>query len=382
MKKVLFLQNNGKSFGGVWQVNKLIGEALIEKGYDVSIISIRNNHNDLILQYNPKLHVSTINEQDEWGTYSGSEIKEELVKLHFLKTFKMIGSRIKYDIVFKKDIKKLHQFINDYHPNYIITTHYQLLSMIPKDYLKVTINEQHSSFASAINHKATRDTFDKYKDKVKFLWLTKKTMQNAINYGIKNSTYIYNAVRFTSKEVANVAKNKKLITIARLSKDKDILRMVTIVKEVFKDAEFKDWVLEIYGDGAELDNIKKAIGNNKQIKLMGLTNDAKEKLLSASINLNTSPYEGFCLSILEANECGVPTICFDFGESVNEEIINGVTGIIAKDNEDYINKLKDLMRDDKKRKEMAKQAKEFNRNFTLDNIINKWIELFDEMDGV
>ena len=39
--KILFLQNKGNSYGGVWQVNKTVGEALIHDGYDVAIISIR-----------------------------------------------------------------------------------------------------------------------------------------------------------------------------------------------------------------------------------------------------------------------------------------------------------------------------------------------------
>ncbi len=31
--KIVFLQNKGGNYGGVWQVNKMVGEALINKGY-------------------------------------------------------------------------------------------------------------------------------------------------------------------------------------------------------------------------------------------------------------------------------------------------------------------------------------------------------------
>ena len=108
---------------------------------------------------------------------------------------------------------------------------------------------------------------------------------------------------------------------------------------------------------------------------MGLTNNPKDKLLNSSINLNTSPYEGFSLSILEANECGVPTITFDFGESVHEEIINEKTGIIADDFNDYVEKLKELMLNESKLKELSKNAREFSNDFHIENIINKWIDL-------
>ena len=113
---------------------------------------------------------------------------------------------------------------------------------------------------------------------------------------------------------------------------------------------------------------------------MGLTNNPKDKLLTSSINLNTSPYEGFSLSILEANECGVPTITFDFGESVHEEIINEKTGIIADDFNDYVEKLKELMLNESKLKILSKNAREFSNNFHIETIIKKWIDLFNEED--
>ena len=89
---------------------------------------------------------------------------------------------------------------------------------------------------------------------------------------------------------------------------------------------------------------------------MGVTNNPKKELLSSSINLNTSSYEGFSLSILEANECGVPTLSLDFGESVHEQILNNQTGIIVESKENYIN------------------------NFHIEKIIDKWLDLFNELD--
>ena len=96
MKKVLILQLKGKSYGGVWQVNKLVGEALLDKGYEVSIVSIRNNQNDLTIEHDPRLKVFTINETDDWGSYQGSEIISEIKKIRLIKATKMIISRINF----------------------------------------------------------------------------------------------------------------------------------------------------------------------------------------------------------------------------------------------------------------------------------------------
>ena len=156
--------------------------------------------------------------------------------------------------------------------------------------------------------------------------------------------------------------------------------MIEIVEDIFKDKKFQDWTLEIYGNGPEEENIKKVIHNHKQIKLMGLTDNPQKELLNSSINLNTSSFEGFSLSILEANECGVPTITFNFGESVYEEIINEQTGIIVKNKEEYIDILKKIMLDKNKLNTLSKNAKEFSKNFQIEEIINEWIKLFNRND--
>ena len=380
MKKVLFLQIKGKSYGGVWHVNKLVGEELIKNNYDVHIVSIRDNQTDIVLEHDPRLIVKTINEQDLWETISLSEILKEAKKLHFLNATKMFLDKVKHKQGLNKDIKKLHKYIYDYNPDYIIASHYQLLDMIPKSYLNKVIHEQHTSFKDAKSHKATVKTFKKYNNKVKYLWLTKQTMIEAEKYGLKNNSYIYNAVRFKTEKIAPVTKNKKLITIARLSEQKRIDIMIDIIEDIFKAEKYKAWSLEIYGTGPLEEKLKKLTTNNKQIKFMGLTNNPQKELLTSSINLNTSPYEGFSLSILEANECGVPTIAFDFGESTEEEIINNKTGIIAKDNEDYKKQLQELMDNSEKLTKISKNAKQFSKNFQIESIIKEWLNLFSEVD--
>jgi len=380
MKKILFIQLKGKSYGGVWQVIKSVGESLIQKGYDVSVVSLRENPDNIVIEHDPKLKLTTINPNDIWeNTYTGKEIIDELKKFHLIEASKRLLIRIKHEISIKKDTKKLHQYIYEYNPDCIITAQYQLINMIPKELLNITIHEQHISFRESISHKDTKRVFDKYKDKIKFLWLTKQTMLDAIEYGITDSYYIYNPVRIKSEKASNVTKNKKLITIARISTQKRLDKMVAIAKEIFKDKKYQNWTLEIYGNGPEEDKIKKLIGNHKQIKLMGVTNDPKKELLTASINLNTSDCEGFALSILEANECGVPTVTLDFGESVKEEIIDGKTGIIANDEKDYVEKLKKLMDNPKKLQELSTNAKQFSKEFHPENITDEWIKLFNQL---
>jgi glycosyltransferase involved in cell wall biosynthesis len=377
--KIVFIQNKGGNYGGVWQVNKMVGEALINKGYEVSIVSIRDDHFGLNLEHDPRLNVVTINEKDIWHTYYGSDFKDSLKKFKLITLFKQVFHRIRNIKRLKNDKKNLTKYLDEYKPDYLVVSQYQVLDLIDTKYLPITFMHQHASFMDTLSVNANVETFFKYNDKIKgFIWLTKNTMAKAIEKGFKNNHYIYNAVRFNCDKVSDVINNKKLVSISRLSSDKRIDLMIEMVEEVFKDPKYQDWSLEIYGDGEEYDNLSKNI-TSPQVKLMGSTDKPMDVMLSSSINLNTSTYEGFCLTIIEGYECGVPSISFNSGEQIEEVIIDHKTGFIAKDREDYINKLKELMDNSDLLKEMGLNSKEYNKNFQIDKIVNDWDKLFNNV---
>jgi glycosyltransferase involved in cell wall biosynthesis len=383
MKKVLFLQNKGNSCGGVWFVNKTIGESLLKKGYDVEIMGVRDSKSNISLEYDPNLKVSILNKKDLWEITKFSDIKSSLKDGKIVESLRLIMVKIIDEVNLKKDYRKIKSYIRKNRIDYIITTHYQLLDAIPYEYLSRTFHEQHTSFGASINHNATRKIFNKYKDKIKFIWLTKETCDEAISYGYKNSTYIYNPVRFISDKKVENLENKKLVTIARISNEKRIDLMIEIVSDIFKDKRFDGWSLEIYGDGNIKDKIMKMNYDKERIIFKGVTDSPKEVFLSSSINLNTSLFEGFSMSILEAAECGVPTITFNFGESAKEEIIQDKTGIIVPQDDivEYKNKLMKLMEDEELFKKLSNNSKKFAYNFHIDRIIEKWIDTFKEIDS-
>lgn len=382
MKKLLILQNEGKALGGIWFVNKSISEKLVELGYQVEILSIRNALIPSELVIDKRVKLRTVNETDLWGVTRKKEILQLVMKFKLPQAVKKYFKRLGELKVLERDYEKVRDYIRETKPDYILSTHYQLLDAIPKEFLGRTIHEQHTSFYAT---KMVRDNirvFDKYKDKIKFVWLTKSTYEEASMNGYVNSSYIYNPVRFSGEKAANVVKNKKLITISRLSSEKRIGLMIDIVKDVFRDKKFKDWTFEIYGKGELESEILEKISDNKQIIFKGATSDPEHEFLGASINLNTSLFEGFCLGVIEGAYCGVPTVAFDFGESILEEIVDNKTGVIIpkEDIAGYKKSLKKLMSDDSKLLEMSKNCREFASQFKIDSIIDKWLELFLEID--
>ena len=130
------------------------------------------------------------------------------------------------------------------------------------------------------------------------------------------------------------------------------------------------------------DESKKLIKNNKNIIYKGKTDDTKEVFLSSSINLNTSEYEGFPLSVIEGLECGIPIISYNNSESIEEEIKDGYNGYITeyKNIEQFSEKLENLINNFDVLNKMSKNAKKFSSRFSINTIIKEWEKLFNEME--
>jgi glycosyltransferase involved in cell wall biosynthesis len=379
MKKILFLQIKGNALGGVWFVNKTLGEEFIKKGYHVELFAFRNNHPGMDIIDSP-IKITTINEKDVWEVTRKKQLLNSLTKDNFLKTFKKY---IKEQKKLKEDYKKMKELIIEYNPDYIISSHYQTLYSIPNKFLEKTIFVQHSSFAYLLKDRNNVKTLKKLNNKIHSLcWLCKSSMNEAVSLGFKKNNYIYNPTKFSTQAIANVVKNKKIVVITRIHKPKRIDLMVDLVNDVFKDSKYKDWTFEIYGTGIFNEHSKEILKHNKQICYKGITNNPKEILLNSSITLNTSIYEGFPLSIIEGYTCGLPVVSFNFGESSHEAVINDYNGYIIEndDKEEFKNKLKMLLDDENKLKELSINSKEFSKKFDLNMIIKEWEKEFKNID--
>lgn len=379
MKKILFLQIKGNALGGIWSVNKALGEEFIRKGYHAEILAIRNNHPGIEIKDTP-LKITTINKNDLWKIPHRRDVLNALYEKNF---FDILKKYLKEQKKLKYDYNQMKHFITKYKPDYIIASHYQTLFGIPKKYLPKTIFVQHSSFDYLLKDNNNIKTLKKLNNKIfKLCWLCKVTMKKAIEFGYKKNTFIYNPNKFNTSKQADVCQNKKIVVITRIHKEKQIDLMIKIVNDVFQETKYQDWSFEIYGEGTFNEDSKQILENSSQIFYKGLTNTPMEVLLSSSLTLNTSIYEGFPLSIIEGFTCGVPVVSFNFGESVYEEIINDYNGYVIENNDidKFKEKLKYLLDNPSKLQELSKNAKEFSQQFELKTIADKWELLFKEME--
>lgn len=379
MKKILFLQIKGNSLGGIWFVNKTLGEEFEKRGYQVKVLGIRDNAKNGIDTNKEKLDITTINEVDDWKIVRRRDVLNALKSKDGLKCLKQYFiDRNKL----KDDYEKMKKFINEYNPDYIIASHYQTLPGIPEKFLTKTIHVQHSTIRQLYMDKKNCKVLKKYQNKIKLCWLCKSTKDLAEKMGFNHSNYIYNPCKFDNDTIADVVNNKKIIVITRIHPEKRIDLMVDVVNEIFKDEKYKDWKFEIYGIGSFNEKSQKILKSSTQIKYLGKLENVKAALLNSSFTLNTSLFEGFPLSIIEAYTCGLPAVSFDFGETSSEVVVDNYNGYLIKQNdiEKLKNAIKLLLDNPNKLLEFSINAKDYSKKFTLNNIINEWEKLFEELE--
>ena len=188
---------------------------------------------------------------------------------------------------------------------------------------------------------------------------------------------------FSNIQVSQISSchSKRVIAVGRLSWEKGYDRLIDIWELVSRKSP--DWQLDIFGEGELEKNLsykiaKKHINN---ITIHPTTNNISYEFSKSSICVMTSYYEGFALVLLEALKHGVPCVAYDcpFGPaSIIEDnrcgylIDNGNINVFAK-------KLCTLMNDENARKKFSKESIKRSKDFAIDTIMGKWINLFESL---
>ncbi len=202
----------------------------------------------------------------------------------------------------------------------------------------------------------------------------------------KNIVRIANPVKqYKENELVDLSKEKKkIIYVARVERRiKQPHLLIEAFAKIAKD--FPDWKVEIWGT-AKYEDYNQEIANfikehqlENQVSLAGYTMDIEGLYRSADIHAFPSVCEGFSLAIADAMSIGLPHIGFDYAHSVNEIIIDGHNGFLAKDVDDFADKLKKLMSDKELRIKFGKNAHEDMKAYAPEIILDQWDELFKQI---
>lgn len=194
-----------------------------------------------------------------------------------------------------------------------------------------------------------------------------------------NVSIIPNIVTMNDTGVYSNCEAKRVIFVGRLDPQKGYQYLDAIWRIVEK--RHPDWRLDLYGEGADLQENRNMIPQGKHVYPHAQTIDILDKYKESSILILTSIYEPFGLVMTEAMSCGIPVVAFDCPYGPSEIITDGKDGFLVNcyDVEAFAYKLCLLMENEILRKKMGQNAIQSARRFRNDNIIPQWVGLFESL---
>jgi glycosyltransferase involved in cell wall biosynthesis len=198
---------------------------------------------------------------------------------------------------------------------------------------------------------------------------------------LSNVQLIPDPIPFKVDQVSTLS-SKRIVSIGRYAYEKgnDLLLKAWAMVE----NQCQGWTLDIYGQGNQTPyrELMQELGiDESYCRLHGSITDVKNIYQGSSIFTLPSRFEGFGLVIIEAMACGVPVVTFDCENGPRNIIANNLDGILVKpfDVDEYAECLLRLIQDDQLRCQMGKRAHESSQRYLIEDIAQKWKDLFDEI---
>lgn len=348
-----------------------------EAGYDVWVILTDGKGKEPYFKLSEKIHVVNLDVNFE-----------ELWKHGFI---------VKIPVYLKKQRiykKRLKQVLFDIRPDITITTLRREINFITsiKDGSK-KIGEMHVNRANYRNFEANDSNFikelfakfwmrnlvGKLKKLDRLVVLTNedkanwKELQNVI--AIPNPLNVFPTV--VSKQC-----NKKAIAAGRYCYQKGFDLLIEAWALVAQ--RHPDWILEIYGAGNRDEYVKLAENNGvSNCVIINLaTDNIYERYADASLFVFSSRFEGFGMVLLEAMATKLPAVSFACPCGPRDIISDGKDGILVENDNvlELADKICYLIENEDIRMDMARNAVEKAKLYSVDAIMKKWLDLFESIN--
>lgn len=174
--------------------------------------------------------------------------------------------------------------------------------------------------------------------------------------------------------------NQRLITVARLSPEKNISLLINAVAELRKT--YPKINLAIIGGGTEYTKLERLIKRKNlqsNIILFGPKKhaDIKQLYKTSDVFILPSKYEGWGVAAIEALATGTPVIMTNTG-CAGEAVLNGKTGLVfdVGDSNGLIKSIKKLFDNPKLIEKYGKAGKQHvNKYYKPEQLRKQWIQL-------
>ena len=169
--------------------------------------------------------------------------------------------------------------------------------------------------------------------------------------------------------------SRRILAVGRLSKEKQFDHLIIAFSKIVpRDG----WIVEIYGDGEEKENLQSLIDSlnlNAHIFLRGASHSVEMVYKAGDIFCLTSKYEGFPNALLEAMVSSCAAVCYA-SPCGPIEMLDASKNVILVDLNDIIalsDGIKKLMKNKTLRYKLGARSKFFAiKNYNEEVILSKW----------
>ena len=184
------------------------------------------------------------------------------------------------------------------------------------------------------------------------------------------------------KEKYNITKKDFIILyIGRLGQEKNIDFLIDNHEQfVNKNKNIK---LVIVGTGPDYDKYKekiKKLNLEQNIILTGKVpyNQIQYYYSLGDVFVTASTTETQGLTVIEAMAASIPVVCID-DESFRNTVINGINGYLFKNKKEYIKYIEELIDDNKKLKELGKNARKSTDQYSSKYYAESALKVYNKM---
>ena len=171
--------------------------------------------------------------------------------------------------------------------------------------------------------------------------------------------------------------------VGRLKKYKSVDHLLRAFEIVLKD--IPDARLRIVGDGdfrSDLEKLAHELAIADQVEFTGYLSEAEKvrHLNQMSVAVNCSAKEGWGLTVIEANACGVPVVASDV-PGLRDSVVDEKTGLLYEfgNIEQLAQKITLVLRDENLRNRMRVDALEWGRSFNWEESAKKMIAFLEKV---
>lgn len=219
-----------------------------------------------------------------------------------------------------------------------------------------------------------------YADKIVLLSQNFIPEYRAISGGEENKfTAISNMLSFAEDTKPAEQKSKTVLVVSRMEERQ---KRIKLALKIWNLAPHNGWQLKIVGTGEDLEYYKCLA---KRWKVKDVSFEGRQNPLpyyqEAPVFMMTSAFEGWGLTLTEAQQCGCVPIVFDTYASLSDIVENGRNGFVVPEGniDEYVARLTQLMDDASLCRKLAENAMTDCQRYTPQKVALQWNTLFNEL---